>query len=74
MGGEGGERESITKSKYVLYWTLFTSNFRPWGLCQCLPGRLVNACLVLPEYIYIYYTSPFCACGSVWPSGKALGW
>ena len=33
-------RESLTKSKHVLYWKRFTPNFGPWGLCQGLPGRL----------------------------------
>ena len=33
------EREGITKSKHVLYWKLFTPNFRPWGICQGLEGN-----------------------------------
>ena len=32
-------REGMTKSKHVLFWKLFTPKFRPWGLCQGLPGR-----------------------------------
>ena len=35
-------REGITKSKHVLYWILFTPNFRPWGLCQVIYIYIVS--------------------------------
>ena len=58
--GEGGgryiyiqrERDSITKSKHVLYWKYFTPKFRPWRLCHGLPGQLN---WFLPVYWLSYY-------------------
>ena len=39
----GGERESITKSKYVLVLKTFTPKFRPsWGFFKACPVGLTQ--------------------------------
>ena len=59
-------RESITKSKHVLYWTLFTPNLRPsWGFFKACPVGLTDSYLVVSNIkhawtlLYFLYMTPY---------------